>query len=71
MKKAPRVGMERSQKWVDEVWVGRKGGLKMAWKGGDEGGNVGVPQKVGFVMAKEDCGETAGDVIASGKLENG
>ncbi len=63
--------MERSQKWVDEVWVGRNGGSKMAWKGGDEGNIVGVLWKVGFKMAEEDCGETASNVVASGKLGNG
>ncbi len=40
----------------------------MAGKGGYEGGIVGMLQKVGFVMAKEDCGETAGEVVASCKL---
>ncbi len=42
----------------------------MAWKGRYEGSIVGVLQEVGLVVAKEDCGETAGDVVASCKLWN-
>ncbi len=43
----------------------------MAWKGRDEGSIVGVLRKVEFVVAEEDCGEAAGNVVASGKLGNG
>ncbi len=43
----------------------------MATKGRYEGGIVGMLQKVGFVMAEEDCGETVGKVVASCKLGNG
>ncbi len=52
-------------------WVDRKGNSGMAWKGRDEGGIVGVLWEVGLVVAKEECGETAGNVVASCKLGNG
>ena len=63
MKKAPRVGMERSRKWTNG-----KGSLEVARKGGNEGSIVGVLREIGLVVAKEDCGETAGNVITSCKL---
>ncbi len=40
----------------------------MAWKGRYQGGIVGVLREVGLVVAKEDCGETAGNIVTSGKL---
>ncbi len=43
----------------------------MARKGGDEGSLVGMLREVGLVMAEEDFGETAGNVVASCELGYG
>ncbi len=40
----------------------------MARKGRDEGSLVGMLHEVGLIIAKEDFGETAGNVVASCKL---